>query len=65
MRLDTRVGLALAVALCLQLWPWTQMTRHAEALQAAGAAMVLVLAAGWLGRRVLRLPTLVTRKKST
>ncbi len=58
MRLDTRVGLALAVALCLQLWPWTQMTRHAEALQAAGAAMVLVLAAGWLGRRVLRLPTI-------
>ena len=57
MRTDVRVGLALAVALCLQLWPWAQLTRHTEALQAAGAAAVLVLAAGWFGRRVLRLPS--------
>lgn len=56
MRTDTRLGLALAVALCLQLVAWTQLTRHTAAVQAAGAAIVLVLVAGWVARRGLRLP---------
>ena len=56
MKLDTRLGVALAIALCLQLLPWTQLTRHTAALQAAGAAVVLVLATGWVARRGLRLP---------
>lgn len=57
MRTDTRVGLALAAALTLQLLPWTQLTRHVAALQWAAVGIVAVLAVGWAARR-LRVPPL-------
>ncbi len=52
MRTDTRVGLALAVALTLQLLPWTQLTRHTAALQWAAVGILTVLAAGFAARRL-------------
>ena len=45
MSFDTRVGLALAVALPLQLLPWAQMTRHHAVLQWSALAIVAVWAA--------------------
>ncbi|MFP5283996.1 MAG: transglutaminaseTgpA domain-containing protein, partial [Actinomycetes bacterium] len=56
MKNDTRLGLALLVALVAQLWPWTQLTRDGNALRLAALAIAVVLAVGWAGRR-LRLPT--------
>ena len=58
MSFDTRVGLALAVALPLQLLPWVQMTRHHAVLQWSALAIVAVLAIGWAARR-FRLPPYV------
>ena len=58
MSFDTRVGLALAVALPLQLLPWAQMTRHHAVLQWSALAIVAVLAIGWAARR-FRLPPYV------
>ncbi|HHU39422.1 MAG TPA: transglutaminase domain-containing protein [Propionibacterium sp.] len=57
MRIDTRLGLALAVALPLQLLPWTQLTRHTAALQWGAFGILVVLAVGWALRR-LHLPPL-------
>lgn len=55
MRIDTRLGLALGAALILQLLPWTQLTRHAAALQWTALGIIAVLAVGWVARR-LHLP---------
>lgn len=55
MRTPTRVGVALFVALALQLVPWTQVTRDTGALLAAAVGIGLALIAGASGRR-LRLP---------
>lgn len=56
MRTDTRLGLALLVALVAQLWPWSQLTRDGATLRLAAASIAVVLAVGWAGRR-LKLPT--------
>lgn len=57
MRTDTRVGLALALALPLQLLPWTQLTRHTPVLQWAAIGIIVLLGLGWALRR-LHLPPL-------
>ena len=59
MRTDTRMGIALAIALVLQLLPWVHLTRHVTALQWAAAAVVAVLAVGWVVRRLVRSAALV------
>ncbi|MDO5534098.1 MAG: DUF3488 and transglutaminase-like domain-containing protein [Propionibacteriaceae bacterium] len=55
MRTELRLTLALALALVLQLLPWTQLTRHHGALYAAALTIGVILATGWVLRR-LRAP---------